>query len=199
MCLSLYQLMEKWRECLNLRARNSHFMQGPYGRQKIEWITCARVWSSLWCVGFTLNQKMMQIKGVWLSQHNMLDLKILYQAIIHEAFFFQSWLECFPSSNGKRMSKAHKVTITKRVSTGICKVFLLGNDKIYNPVTERGNLLVCPKAYIYMVTAWLWSHSLSSFEISSRNKCHLMLKYYKSNSIQCLFINMTGRKLAYLV
>lgn len=129
----------------------------------------------------------------------MLDLKIVCQAIIHEAFFFQSRLECLPSSSGKRMSKAHKVTITKRDSTGICQVFLLGNGKIFNPVIEKGNLLVCLKACIYMVTAWLWSHSLSSFEISSKNKCHPMLKYCKSNSIQCLFINMMGRKLAYLV
>ena len=51
------------------------------------------------------------------------------------------------------MSKAYKVTITKRVAIGIHKLFLLDNGKIYNPVTEKGNLLVCLRAYIYMVTA----------------------------------------------
>lgn len=52
----------KMERILNLIA-NRHFMQGTCRRPNIWWITCARVWSSLWCVGSTLNQRMMQIQG----------------------------------------------------------------------------------------------------------------------------------------
>jgi hypothetical protein len=33
----------------------------------------------------------------------------------------------------------------------------------------------------YMFIAWLWIHSLNSLEISSRNKCHPLLKYCTSD------------------
>ena len=130
----------------------------------------------------------------------MLDLKFLCQLFIHEAFFFfHSRLEYIPHQKERRCQKHLRSPFQKEMLLAYTKVFLLGNGKIHNLVTEKRNLLVCLRAYFYMVTAWLWSHSLGSFGIWSRNKCHLVLRYCKSNSIRCLFINMIGRKPASFV
>lgn len=115
----------------------------------------------------------------------MLDLTIYAELLFMRLLSSQNWLECLPSSHGKRMSKAHKVTITKRGSTGIYKVFFIVNGKIYNPVIQKEDLLVCLRVYmdIYMVVAWLWNHSgphsRSQVEINV-TQCRNIVKVFNS-------------------